>query len=167
MRKTWADNGRSLTLALLCAAAAQHAAAVNKCTLPDGKVVYQDTMCERAAAGTQRINVQPNVVAPQVSRQQLAAAASAASAADPVPGAAVSLSGAPGMGIGSTAVTSGSDLKAAADACLDRYRRDLRDPRGAYWSGAVLRGGTLTMTLHATNGYGGYVAKEVSCDLRR
>lgn len=162
-------RGAAWTAALAAALAAgvPTAWAVNKCTLPDGRVVYQDTVCERSAAGVQRVNVQPNVSTPQVSRKQIAAAAAAASAAEPLPGAAVSLSGSPGMGVGSSTVTSGSDLKAAADACLERYRRDLRDPRSAYWSNAALRSGTVTMTLHATNGYGGFVTKEVSCDLRR
>lgn len=55
MRKTWAKNARTAVLALLCAAAAQQAAAVNKCTDADGKVVYQDAPCGNAVKSSEQV----------------------------------------------------------------------------------------------------------------
>jgi hypothetical protein len=79
-------------------------------------------------------------------------------AAEPVASAPASLSGAP---------PSKLELEAAADRCLDWYRPRLRDPRGAYHRDAVLDKGVLHLTIHATNRYGGYVAKAAACEIKR
>lgn len=55
MRKTWAKNAKTAVLALVCAAAAQQAAAVNKCTAADGKVVYQDAPCGNAVKSSVQV----------------------------------------------------------------------------------------------------------------
>lgn len=41
----------------LCAAVVPAAQAVNKCTLPDGKLVYQDAPCAAAAKSMERVNI--------------------------------------------------------------------------------------------------------------
>lgn len=46
----------TMFLAALAMATAQPVAAANKCTLPDGKVVYQDAACASATA-TSRVNL--------------------------------------------------------------------------------------------------------------
>lgn len=65
--------------------------------------------------------------------------------------------------------------KTLIDACLDIFRPKLRDPRGAYADGGVFQQVSLegdaskppwrevVVSGRATNGYGGYVAKNFHC----
>lgn len=53
-----------------------------------------------------------------------------------------------------------------ADTCLDWYRPHLRDPRGAYHRDASYDKGVLTITIYATNGYGGYVQDTGRCEFK-
>ena len=59
-----------------------------------------------------------------------------------------------------------SPLESLADRCLDWYRPMLRDPRGAYQRGASLEKGVLSMTIYATNGFGGYVTRRGACEFK-
>lgn len=145
-----------------CAAVVLPVWAVNRCVLADGRVTYQDALCPATAGASQvRLFTPPSDPAGrQRAAADVAAAAKLAKAAEVVPAEAVSLSQAvPAQGPGA--------LAALANDCLNYHRPGLRDPAGAYWSGASLdKLDVLRMTLHATNGFGGYVAKGVSCEVR-
>lgn len=54
-----------------------------------------------------------------------------------------------------------------AGQCLDWYRPLLRDPRGAYWRDVVRDGRVLSITIHATNGFGGYVPRAAACEFTK
>lgn len=56
------------------------------------------------------------------------------------------------------------ELQIKADKCLAYYRPLLRDPAGAYYTDADLDGRTITIKLHATNGFGGYITRVSSCE---
>lgn len=165
MRKTWAAGQTKAAHAavglVLGAAVAAPALAVNRCTLEDGRVVYQDAACP-AAASASRVRLYappPDPVGKQRATADVAAAAEMAKAREPVLAPAVAAGPAPQQ--------PKSPIAALADACLNFYRPRLRDPAGAYWSEASRDAlDVLWMTLHATNGYGGYVAKTVGCEVR-
>lgn len=141
-----------------CASMAAPAWAVNKCTGPDGKVSFQDAPCAgkgeklevRPAAGAAPIRpagpVQPQAAVP-------AAAASAPAAPQPqqLPQAA-------------PAAPAKSALNTEADACLAWYKPLLRDPAGAYYTAPSKDRRVVTITVHATNGYGGYVTRTGNCE---
>ena len=59
-----------------------------------------------------------------------------------------------------------SPFEIQADQCLEWYRPFLRDPRGAYLKDPRKDGRVVTIAVHATNGYGGYVTKEASCEFK-
>jgi hypothetical protein len=60
-----------------------------------------------------------------------------------------------------------SPIDGLAEACLNWYRPMLRDPRGAYWRDASIdKLDVLRLAIHATNGFGGYVAKAAACEVR-
>ena len=166
MRKTWAARGSQVRAAAALAVGlslAGQVLAVNRCTLDDGRVVYQDTPCPAVAAASRvRLFTPPSDPA---GRQRAAADAATATrltrAAEPVPAPAVGLVNSP------TQAQQKGPVAALADACLNFYRSSLRDPASAYWSGASLdKLDVLWMTLHATNGYGGFVPKTVGCEVR-
>lgn len=56
-------------------------------------------------------------------------------------------------------------LDADADMCLAWYRPKLRDPMGAYHRNAKRENRVVHITVHATNGYGGYTTKEAACEI--
>lgn len=62
------------------------------------------------------------------------------------------------------AIRTRSELEIKADQCLAYYRPKLRDPAGAYYSEPSLDGRTLTLTIHGTNGFGGYVTRKSKCE---
>ena len=146
-----------------CAAVVLPVWAVNRCVLADGRVTYQDALCPATAGASQvRLFTPPSDPAGrQRAAADVAAAAKLARAAEVVPAEAVGLNQArPAQGQGSLAGLAGD--------CLNTIRPSLRDPAGAYWTGASIdRLDVLRMTLHATNGYGGYVTKDVSCEVRK
>lgn len=138
------------------------AAAINKCTSKDGKVVYQDAACPTAARDERiRVYADDGVQVPP------AQPAPAPRVGTPVPPASrepiAAAGGAAGMGPGAT---DASDLDRLASQCLDWYRPLLRDPAGAYFGGPSFVSGTLTMTLYGRNGFGGYVPKKAACEFK-
>lgn len=149
------------THAILLAAllAASPAWAINKCTGADGKVVYQDAPCEgkgekievRPASGPAR-SAPP--AAPQTPAPPPIPAAPQPQAAVPVP---------PGPAAGATK----SPLEREAEMCLAWYRPKLRDPAGAYFTEASKQGRVVSMTVHATNGFGGYVTRRAACEIHQ
>ena len=125
--------------------------AINKCTDTDGKVAFQDAPCTGKG---EKIEVQPNssLVLPKSAPQKLPTAAE------------VSVS----SGLPTPAVQQQSPIKSPlvqeADACLGWYKPKLRDPAGTYYSEHSKDGRVVSITVHATNGYGGYITKEAACE---
>ena len=133
--------------------------AINKCTAPDGKVSFQDAPC---AGKGETLNVRPATGH---------AAPSGAGIFTPPPPA--SLPAAPAVAAPLQTAPPPAPLPAApvksaltlkADECLAWYRPLLRDPAGAYHTAAAQDSRTVTFTLHATNGYGGYVTSTARCE---
>ena len=139
--------------ALLAIFAAAPAWAINKCTGPDGKVTYQEQACPGEGS---ELKIKPQGTAAPVQPAQkkpaapVAAPAPAAAAAPPPQQARVQK----------------SELEMQADQCLNYYKPKLRDPSGAYFSEPSMDKTVLTMRMHATNGFGGYVTREVSCEFK-
>lgn len=121
--------------------------AINKCTAPDGKVVFQDAPC---AGKGEKIEVRPNA---GFAFSKLSPAAEAL----------------PPSALPAPAEKPQAPAKAAleqeADLCLAWYKPKLRDPAGAYYTNVSKEKRVLAMTVHATNGYGGYVTKEAGCEI--
>ncbi|NMM75362.1 hypothetical protein B2J88_20145 [Rhodococcus sp. SRB_17] len=141
-------------IALLSAAAPGWA--VNKCTGPDGKVSFQDGPC---AGKGEKLDVRPasGGARAAVPERSLQAPMPPADAALPLPGAAV-------LPTPTAPIATKSLLTREADECLSWYRPKLRDPAGAYYTGPLKNGRVLSITIHATNGYGGYVTQRGSCE---
>lgn len=59
-----------------------------------------------------------------------------------------------------------SGLELEADACLEWYRPMLRDPRSAYYRNPTREANVVTVTIYATNGFGGYVTKLAACEIK-
>lgn len=121
--------------------------AVNKCTGPDGTLTFQDAPC---AGKGERIEVRPN--AGLAFSKPLPAAESSSPAGLPEPTERLQ-------------APSKSALEQEADMCLAWYKPKLRDPAGAYYSGPAKASRVLSITVHATNGYGGYVTKQAACEI--
>lgn len=146
-------------LPLLVAAAP--AWAINKCTGKDGKVVYQEMACEPAAQG-QSVRVfagqgeSPARPVPPARTpiEQRAAPAEPAAERQPNRGAA---------SLGPQEGASTDDLVAQ---CLNWYRPRLKNPAGAYADGVSRSGSVLTMTIYASNSFGGYVPKDAACEIK-
>lgn len=129
----------------------KNAWAVNKCTGPDGKVSFQDAPC---AGKGEHIDARP----------ASGPAHATAPAATPQPPTPKISAPAPPPATPAAPVATKSPIEREADECLAWYRPKLRDPAGAYYTEPSKDIHTLSMTIHATNGYGGYVTKRASCD---
>ena len=129
--------------------------AVNKCTGADGKVTFQDAPC---AGNGEQIDVRP------ASGPARAAAPAATPAATPKVSAPTPPPAAPVVPVSPAPVATKSPIEREADECLAWYRPKLRDPAGAYYTAPSKDRRTLSITIHATNGYGGYVTQRASCD---
>ncbi len=144
----------SIKTALLAAALAvgTPAWAINKCTGPDGKTVFQDAPC---AGKGERIEVRPasgNFSQPAVPAATSVAPPPVQTAASPVLPT-------------QKAAPSKSALEVQADQCLAWYKPLLRDPANAYYTEPKFEDKrVLRMTLHATNGFGGFVTKQAACE---
>ncbi|WP_199227672.1 DUF4124 domain-containing protein [Acidovorax sp. HMWF018] len=127
--------------------------AVNKCTGPDGKTVFQDAPCTGKG---EKIEVRPasgNVSQP------------AAPVATPVAPAPVQPAAPPIQPTLTAPAPSKSALEMQADQCLAWYKPLLRDPANAYYTEPKFEDKrVLRMTLHATNGLGGFVTRQAACE---
>jgi hypothetical protein len=127
--------------------------AIYRCTDANGSTVYQDAPCTgpgvvievRPATGT--ISPPPPHAEPPVAQP----AAPTPPPREPEPAVAP--------------VATKTQLELDADQCLNWYRPRLRDPRGAYYTHPTRDKRVVTIDLHATNGYGGYVVKAASCEI--
>lgn len=133
--------------------------AIHKCTRPDGRVTFQDTPC---AGQGEKIEVRPasgpaRMAAPAAAPQPPGASDRAPTLLAPAP-AAAPLPAPPAP------VAVPSPLAREAQTCLDWYKPKLRDPQGAYLTEPSKDGRVLSITIHATNGYGGYVTRSGRCE---
>lgn len=123
--------------------------AAHKCTGPDGKISYQDAPCTGQG---EKFEMRPvSGVAPTPS-------APAYSTPAPPPSIVVP----PSVPL---PVAQLPPLTREADTCLAWYKPKLRDPAGAYYTAPSKEGRVLSITIHATNGYGGYVTRSASCEI--
>ena len=129
-------------------------AQVYRCVVA-GQQVYQQQPCVNTGGTGTQLKIQPDTpsipiprqTAPVALPQQAAPTAPTPSSLSPV-------------------APSKSLLDVQADQCLDWYRPKLRDPAGAYYRNPLVEKGVLSLTIHATNGYGGYVPKQAACEFK-
>jgi hypothetical protein len=140
-------------IVVLAAMGVAPAWAVNKCTGADGKVSYQEAPCA-GQGGELKIRQQGNQALPVEKKPTIPVATPAA---PPASAAAVQQPLRPQR----------SELEIQGDQCLAYYRPKLRDPAGAYVSDLKMDKTVLTMKMHATNGFGGYVTREVVCEFKQ
>lgn len=143
--------------ALATALGGPAAAQVFKCTV-EGATVYQARPCATAGGTGQEVKLHVAPAAPSAAPATPSPApkpASAAPAVEPTPS--------PGA---TTIAPPKPWLEAEADACLAWYRPKLRDPRSAYHRNPTKDGRVLTLTLHATNAFGGYLTKSAACEMK-
>lgn len=131
--------------------------AINKCTGPDGKTVFQDAPC---AGKGEKIEVKPAsgsaVAAPAPALPPMAITPSAGGV--PVSAPLAAAPAAPSM-------PAKTQLETQADTCLAWYRPLLRDPASAYYSEPKFEDKrVMRMTLHAKNGYGGVQVLQAVCE---
>lgn len=136
-----------ITLSLLCTAAS----AVNKCTLSNGAVVYQDAPCVSGKKET--LDLRPSSawgsspVAP-------AHPAEDTDRAEPAPAPATA-----------PPVAAKSQLEVEANACLSWYLPLLLDPLRTYYTNPRKDKRVLSIDIHTTNRYGGISVKTASCEI--
>ena len=146
-QRAMSSGKRALLSATLLIMICVPAWAVNKCTGPDGKLTFQDAAC---AGKGEKIEVRPN--AGLEFPKPLPAAESSSPAVLPAPAE-------------KPQEPSKSALEQEADMCLAWYKPKLRDPADAYYTNVSKEKRVLAMTIHATNGYGGYVTKQAGCEI--
>lgn len=154
--KTNNQREKNLKLLAITAALATLSApawAINKCTGPDGKVAYQEAPCAGRGEAV-KVWVSPGQAPsnPEPDKPVAPAAPASAPSAAPAPAPAPK-----------TPVKSA--LEQEADTCLSWYKPLLRDPAGAYYTQPSKQGRVVSITLHGTNGYGGYVTKDAACEI--
>lgn len=148
----------ALTLIFASLLASAPAWAINKCTGGDGKYVFQDAPCTGKG---EKIEVRPaSGVGRAASPSASASPAMPAQADSVAPPALVAAPPAQPPARGSK-----SPLERDADMCLAWYRPLLRDPAGAYFTEPTKEGRVVSITVHATNGFGGYVTRRAGCEI--
>jgi hypothetical protein len=137
---------------ILCAVFIGDACAqtVFRCQDKDGKTVFQQARCEDKGLKGSELTLRAG--------NMVAALPPAASTPSPPPGKQEP----PPQPVVQSAPPTPRNPR--ADACLNWYRPLLRDPMGAYYTEVKLEERSVTMRLHATNGFGGYVSKQAACD---
>lgn len=156
------------TVAACLALAGGQAWAINKCAGADGKVSYQDAPCAAGAKAAElRLapSAAPAPAAPMAPPVVTAPRTAPVLPASPAPSTLPAAVPAPTFAIPVLPPPKGP-IDVMADRCLDWYRPLLRDPRGAYQQDASFDKGVLRITIHATNGYGGYTPKLAACEFK-
>ena len=129
---------------------------INKCTGADGKITFQDTPC---IGKGEQLNIKPaNDNAPtqkSANTEKNPEAQKPLRENTPV----TALQPQPPVSPMRT------QMEIEADMCLAWYKPLLRDPQGAYYTHAGKDNRVVTITIHSTNGYGGYVTKSASCEI--
>lgn len=142
-----------LAAALLASGGAS--AQVYKCPDAAGRTVLQQTPC----AGGKQLDVRP-ASGRTATPMPAAGPAPAPVAAVPAPAPAPSTTPPPGPG-----APAKSSLEREADMCLAWYLPMLKNPRGAYYTRPSKDGRVVTITVHATNSYGGVVTETARCEI--
>ena len=137
---------------LATAGSVTHVWAINKCTDPSGKVSYQEHPCEGTGSEI-KIRQQGGLGPSQVPEKKPKVDATAA--IQPV------------ASVPASVASPKTEVEIQANQCLSYYKPKLRDPSGAYFSEANVDKTVLTMKMHATNGFGGYVTREVKCEFKQ
>lgn len=136
--------------------------AINKCTQKDGRVVYQDAACDVSSQG-QSVRVFAGQGEPATAPRPAAEQPAPQRDPKPQPTSAPRQSGGGAASLGPRNDASDDDLVAQ---CLDWYRPRLKNPGGAYARIASRVGSVLTITIYATNSFGGYIPKEAACEVK-
>lgn len=126
------------------------AGAVNKCTLGNGAVVYQDTPC--AGGKEESLDLRPSSEWGSGPVVRPAAPAETPVAAEPPPA-------------GEPAVRVKSPLEADADQCLAWYLRLLPDPLRTYYTNPRKDRRVLSIDIHTPHPQGGIFVKTASCEI--
>jgi hypothetical protein len=129
---------------------------INKCTGADGMVTYQDTPCTgkgeelnvKPANGNAPIQKPANTEKPPEAQKQPSENIPVTTRQPQPPVSQMK-----------------TQMEIEADMCLAWYKPLLRDPQGAYYTQAGKDNRVVTITIHSTNGYGGYVTKSASCEI--
>ncbi len=129
------------------------AAQVFKCTV-EGATVYQALPCAAAGGTGQAVKLHVAPAAAPVAPAATAKPIPAPPKAEPSPTPAA------------PPAPQKPWLEAEADACLAWYRPKLRDPRSAYYRNPTLEARVLTLTIHATNAFGGYLTQSAACEMK-
>lgn len=150
----------AISLAALTAMALPVQAQVYKCKGSDGRTVMQQMPCADGRGG--KVDVRPaSGHAPQTAAAAPAPVAPPASAPEPTPPVPTP----PPPAQAQPSAAPASPLDQEAQACLAWYRPLLKNPRDAYYTNASKDKRVLTLTIHATNTYGGVVTKQASCEI--
>lgn len=151
---TW-RVGRLAMVGLAVALVATPGWAVYKCTAPNGSVVYQDAPC--TGKGEEMALPPALVSTPPAPRHDTAPTTPAVPAPTEAPPPAPAPS--------PTDSAAKTQLELDADHCLDWYKPLLRDPKSAYYSNPSRNNRVVSLDLHTTNGYGGFVVLKASCEI--
>ncbi|MCZ8254520.1 MAG: hypothetical protein O9327_02410 [Polaromonas sp.] len=157
-----------IVFAAITAPVAVQAQQLYKCEV-GGRVEFRQAPCE-ASAKSESIKVRPAPAPTQAPTPRPDPSASAPSY-KPTPSAQIAPNAPlPSQPAAPTALPTTQQIKSPtermADTCLEWYRPLLRDPRGAYHRDATYDKGVLTLTIYATNGYGGYVQEQGRCEFK-
>ena len=137
--------------------AASPAWAINKCTGADGKVVFQDAPCMGRG---EKLEVRPASGNGSSTPRAEQAAREATPVTSPVSAQAATVTLPP-----AAPAPAKSALDRQAEQCLAWYKPLLRDPASAYYSEPKFEDKrVLRMSLHATNGFGGFVVRQAACE---
>lgn len=147
---------QSVALVALQAVSIAATAQVFRCTVKD-QVVYQQAPCAVSGGSGAALKIHATAAPPTASASAIPKPAQAAPVTAPPPAV---------VNIGPASALQRSDLQTDADTCLDWHRPMLRDPRSAYWRDAEIVQGVLNITVHATNGFGGYVTRPAACEFK-
>ncbi len=141
---------------------------VYKCSI-NGKFVYQQVPCENSSIKDNQVKIQttPHIEKSTSSNNQNAGDANTKSKSE-ITKDKDKVSEPPKKIDAQPSEPEMPDTNIYVEQCFNWYRKLLRDPRGAYTSKVSNNNGsgTLLMTIHATNGFGGYVVKEAACEFR-
>ena len=143
---------KKAAIALAMAACAPAMAQVYKCPDAGGRTVIQQIPC----AGGKELDVRPASGRTTAPLPSAGPAGPAPVAAAPAPAAAQPPA---------PAAPAKSPLEREADMCLAWYLPMLKNPRGAYYTRPSKDGRVVTITVHATNSYGGVVTETARCEI--
>ena len=131
-------------------------AQIHKCTV-EGQVIYQAEPCVGKGVSGKEVKIQSTALgssAPPVTKAE----PTQDKPAQPSPSAPV-------VPIQEAATKPKTQMEREAERCLAWYKPKLRDPKNAYYSDVSKEGRVLSMSLHATNGYGGFKVSTVACEI--